>query len=92
MTAHRTLRIALLTHSVRPRGGVVHTLELAQALVRRGHEVSVLASAEPGEELFRRVEHDLDVIRLPELRGDLVTQMRWRTWASPPRGSREACQ
>ena len=78
MTAHRTLRIALLTHSVRPRGGVVHTLELAQALVRRKHEVSVLASAEPGEELFRRVEHDLDVIRLPELRGDLVTQVRQR--------------
>lgn len=43
------LRIALLTHSVRPRGGVVHTLELAEALLARGHDVTVVASAEPGE-------------------------------------------
>ena len=27
-----SLSIALFTHSVNPRGGVVHTLELAQAL------------------------------------------------------------
>lgn len=74
----KDLRIALLTHSVRPRGGVVHTLELAEALMARGHHVTVIASAEPGEQLFRRVAHDLALIRLPELSGDLVTQVRQR--------------
>lgn len=48
------LRIALLTHSVNPRGGVVHTLELASALTALGHDVSVFAPAVPGEALFRR--------------------------------------
>jgi hypothetical protein len=35
------LRIALLTHSVNPRGGVVHTIELASALSTQGHDVTV---------------------------------------------------
>jgi glycosyltransferase-like protein len=47
------LRIALLTHSVNPRGGVVHTLELASALTSIGHDVTVFAPAGPGETLFR---------------------------------------
>jgi glycosyltransferase-like protein len=47
------LRIALLTHSVNPRGGVVHTLELATALTALGHDVTVFAPAVPGEALFR---------------------------------------
>lgn len=47
------LRIALLTHSVNPRGGVVHTLELANALTWDGHEVTVVVPAAPGERLFR---------------------------------------
>ncbi|NPT41279.1 MSMEG_0565 family glycosyltransferase [Paraburkholderia sp. 1N] len=49
-----TLRIALLTHSVNPRGGVVHTLELATALTALGHDVTVFAPAVPGETLFRQ--------------------------------------
>lgn len=48
-----TLRIALLTHSVNPRGGVVHTLELASALTSLGHDVTVFVPAAPGETLFR---------------------------------------
>ncbi|MFM0364469.1 MSMEG_0565 family glycosyltransferase [Paraburkholderia sediminicola] len=48
-----SLRIALLTHSVNPRGGVVHTLELATALTALGHDVTVVAPALPGETLFR---------------------------------------
>jgi glycosyltransferase-like protein len=47
------LRIALLTHSVNPRGGVVHTLELAAALTMLGHDVTVFVPAVPGETLFR---------------------------------------
>ncbi|MFM0648034.1 MSMEG_0565 family glycosyltransferase [Paraburkholderia bryophila] len=47
------LRIALLTHSVNPRGGVVHTLELATALAALGHDVTVFVPAVQGEKLFR---------------------------------------
>ncbi|ASL45351.1 GDP-mannose-dependent alpha-(1-6)-phosphatidylinositol monomannoside mannosyltransferase [Burkholderia sp. AD24] len=47
------LRIALLTHSVNPRGGVVHTLELATALTALGHDITVFVPAVRGEKLFR---------------------------------------
>lgn len=33
------MKIALLTYSTKPRGGVVHTLALAEALARAGQEV-----------------------------------------------------
>jgi glycosyltransferase-like protein len=78
MNSAPSLHIALLTHSVRPRGGVVHTLELAEALTALGHRITVIASAEPGESLFRSVAHGLELIRLPELSGDIVTQVRQR--------------
>jgi glycosyltransferase-like protein len=57
-----TLRIALLTHSVNPRGGVVHTLELARALHDRGHAVTVLAPALPGQRFFRQVPHAVSLV------------------------------
>jgi glycosyltransferase-like protein len=47
------LRIALLTHSTNPRGGVVHALELGEALVRLGHRVTVFAPGIPGAAFFR---------------------------------------
>ena len=61
------LRIGLLTHSVNPRGGVVHTLELANALHDRGHHVTVFAPALPGQTMFRmpRCALDLVPIRVP---------------------------
>ncbi len=74
----RRLRIGLLTHSVRARGGVVHTLELAQALMERGHSVTVMASAEPGEQLFREVDFPVQVLRLPTLTGGLQAQVSQR--------------
>lgn len=39
----KSLRIALFTYSTKPRGGVIHTLELAEALTRLGQEVCVYA-------------------------------------------------
>ncbi|WP_341486848.1 MSMEG_0565 family glycosyltransferase [Pararhizobium sp. A13] len=35
----RPLRIAMLTHSTNPRGGVVHAMQLSEALSAFGHEV-----------------------------------------------------
>lgn len=53
--ASRPLKIGLLTHSVNPRGGVVHTLELAHALHDAGHDVTVMAPASAGQQFFRPV-------------------------------------
>ena len=47
------MRIAMLTYSVRPRGGVVHALSVAGALADRGHEVELFAIGPPGAGFFR---------------------------------------
>ncbi len=39
----KSLKIALFTYSTKPRGGVIHTLELAEALQARGHRVCIYA-------------------------------------------------
>lgn len=53
----------MLTYSVKPRGGVVHALEVAEALARRGHEVELFALARAGEELFRPAGVPLNLVR-----------------------------
>ena len=65
----QSLRIALLTHSVNPRGGVVHTLELANALHDCGHQVTVLAPARPGQALFRTPRCAVELVPLDEADG-----------------------
>jgi glycosyltransferase-like protein len=57
------MRIAMLTYSVKPRGGVVHALEVSEALARRGHEVELVALARPGEDLFRPAGVPLRLVR-----------------------------
>ena len=61
----RALRIALLTHSVNPRGGVVHTVSLAEALHDLGHDVTLLAPATPGQTLFRPLRCGLSLVGVP---------------------------
>jgi glycosyltransferase-like protein len=48
------LRIAILAHSTNPRGGVVHALELGDALTRLGHDVTVHAPDASGAGFFRK--------------------------------------
>ncbi|QFR33820.1 MSMEG_0565 family glycosyltransferase [Ancylobacter sp. TS-1] len=50
---HRALRIAILAHSTNPRGGVVHALELGDALTRLGHQAVVHAPDPRGAGFFR---------------------------------------
>jgi glycosyltransferase-like protein len=57
------LNIAMLTYSVKPRGGVVHAVEVSEALERRGHHVELGALARPGETLFRPTPVALKVVR-----------------------------
>ena len=59
----RGMRIAMLTYSVKPRGGVVHALEVSEALARRGHGVELFALARAGEALFRAAAVPLHVVR-----------------------------
>ncbi|MBL8439581.1 MAG: MSMEG_0565 family glycosyltransferase [Zoogloeaceae bacterium] len=70
------LRIALLTHSVNPRGGVVHTLELGRALHAVGHQVTLFAPAAPGQRLFRPTPCEVQLVPIaaewPESLAELV--------------------
>ena len=52
--SERPLRIAILAHSTNPRGGVVHALELADALEALGHVCAVHAPDPRGKGFFRR--------------------------------------
>jgi glycosyltransferase-like protein len=47
------LRIAILAHSTNPRGGVVHAVELGDALSRLGHKATVFAPDATGTGFFR---------------------------------------
>jgi len=49
----RAPRIAILAHSTNPRGGVVHALELGDALSRLGYEATVFAPDATGARFFR---------------------------------------
>ncbi|MFT4128441.1 MAG: MSMEG_0565 family glycosyltransferase [Gordonia sp. (in: high G+C Gram-positive bacteria)] len=70
------MRIGLLTYSTKPRGGVVHTLHLAEALAALGAEVTVWSLARGGDEgFFRAVDPAVRLRLLPfaEVPGDTVT-------------------
>lgn len=74
----RRLRIGLLTHSVHPRGGVVHTLELADALHEAGHDVTVMAPALPGQALFRTPRCAVELVPVAPAPADLASMVASR--------------
>ncbi|MCI0709249.1 MAG: MSMEG_0565 family glycosyltransferase [Chloroflexi bacterium] len=49
----RKLRIASFTYSTRPRGGVIHSLSLAENLQVLGHEVHIFALSKEQQGFFR---------------------------------------
>ncbi len=53
----------MLTYSVKPRGGVVHAVEVAEALQRRGHEVELMALGRPGDAFFRDTPVPTRIVR-----------------------------
>ena len=57
--------VALLTYSVKPRGGVVHTLHLAEALHAAGYPVRVVALGDPAEGFFRPVQAPSTIVPAP---------------------------
>lgn len=78
------MRVALLTYSTKPRGGVVHTLNLAEALTALGADVTVWSLARRGDRgFFRDVEPGVRVrlVDFPE-RDETVTERIVRSIAS----------
>jgi glycosyltransferase-like protein len=67
------VRIRLSTYSTKPRGGVVHTLALGEALARAGHDVEVWALARGGDTaFFRDVAVPIRLVEVPEIEGESV--------------------
>ena len=55
----------LVTYSIKPRGGVVHTLALAEALHAAGYPVRVIALGDPAAGFFRPVPAPFTIIPAP---------------------------
>ena len=65
--------IALVTYSTKPRGGVVHTLSLAEALLRAGVRVHVVTLGQPGTGFFRPTAVPFTVVPAPP-RGETLEE------------------
>ena len=60
------MKIALLTYSTKPRGGVVHTLSLAEALAAAGADVTVWTLGRGGDGgFFRPVDPAVGQVIVP---------------------------
>jgi glycosyltransferase-like protein len=78
------VRIALLTYSTKPRGGVVHTLALAEALARAGCGVHVWTLGRGGDlRFFRDVDPavGLRIVPFPDRDGEGVGERILRSIA-----------
>jgi glycosyltransferase-like protein len=72
-------RIALVSHSSKPRGGFVHTLFLAEALHRSGVDVHVLTLGDPAEGLFRETAVPHTVLPGPAKAGTTLEERVFRS-------------
>ncbi|UDL94403.1 MSMEG_0565 family glycosyltransferase [Lichenihabitans sp. PAMC28606] len=78
MTSH-PLRIALLAHSTNPRGGVVHALEVGNALAALGHAAVVHAPDAAGHGFFRATICDtVPVVASRLMPGDVLALIETR--------------
>jgi glycosyltransferase involved in cell wall biosynthesis len=57
--------VALITYSTKPRGGVVHTVELAEALCAAGRDVHLVTLGDPDEGFYRPVRAPHTILRAP---------------------------
>jgi glycosyltransferase-like protein len=78
------MKIALLSYSTKPRGGVVHTLALAEALAELGQEVTVWTLGRGGDTgFFRPVDPRvrLAVVPFPDIGDETVGERILRSIA-----------
>jgi glycosyltransferase-like protein len=57
--------VALVTYSTKPRGGVVHTVELAEALHAAGQPVHVVTLGDPAQGFYRPVRAPTTILPAP---------------------------
>ena len=57
--------VGLVTYSVKPRGGAVHTVHLAEALHESGYPVRVIALGDPEVGFFRSVRAPVTIVPAP---------------------------
>lgn len=67
-------RIALATYSVRPRGGAVHSVELAEALAAEGADVTLMALGDPAKGFFRPAEVPVHIVKAPATEVTTLTE------------------
>src|SRR5215470_9954234 len=73
--------VALLTYSTKPRGGVVHTLALADALHDLGHDVRVVGLGDPAEGFFRPTLAPVTIVPAPSAGASLEEKVERNTAA-----------
>ena len=66
-------RIAIVTYSVKPRGGAVHSVELAEALANEGVDVTLVALGDPAEGFFRPTSVPVHIVEAPP-RAETLTE------------------
>jgi glycosyltransferase-like protein len=79
------VKIALLTYSTKPRGGVVHTLNLAEALAATGQDVTLWTLGRGGDaEFFRPVVPAVRqvIVPFPDAAGETVGERVLRSIAA----------
>ena len=64
-------RVALVTYSTKPRGGVVHTLSLAGAMADQAMHVRIVALGDPEQDFFRPVRAPYSLVA-PSPRADTL--------------------
>jgi glycosyltransferase-like protein len=72
-------RVAMLTYSTKPRGGVVHTLHLAEQLHDLGHQVHVFALGDPEAGFFRPLRAPHTILPGPGRDGSLEERVTTST-------------
>ncbi len=85
------LRIAMLAHSTNPRGGVVHALELCEALVALGHRPTLFAPDVSGQGFFRAAKCTLRPLPASAAPGDVAAMVRLRMAEYMAHFTQETC-
>ena len=68
-------RIAIATYSVRPRGGAVHSVELAEALAAKGVDVTLIALGDSAGGFFRPTTVPVQIVQAPPRAGTLTERV-----------------
>ena len=73
------MTVAFVTYSTKPRGGVVHTLELAEALIADGVDVHIVALGDPQTGFFRETKVPHTVIPGPKWDAETLDERVFRS-------------